>query len=57
MRGSVNAGIGVTSAATGLLTPEVLEKGRAEEVKVIGPGEIPFKLQINGEQRQLNVEP
>jgi xanthine dehydrogenase YagT iron-sulfur-binding subunit len=50
-------GIGVTSVATGLLTPSTLEETLAAESKVLGPGEVPLTLKINGQDRQLNVEP
>jgi len=50
-------GIGVTSVATGLLTPSTLEESLAAEPKVLGPGEVPLMLKINGQDRQLNVEP
>jgi xanthine dehydrogenase YagT iron-sulfur-binding subunit len=50
-------GIGVTSVATGLITPSSLEGALAKEAKVVGPGEVPLSLKINGQTRQLNVEP
>ena len=50
-------GIGVTSVATGFLAPAELEKALAQESKVIGPGETPITLRINGQTRQLTVEP
>jgi len=50
-------GIGVTSVATGFLTPSDLQKALAQEAKVVGPGEIPLSLNINGQARTLNVEP
>src|SRR5688572_23601302 len=50
-------GIGVTSVATGLITPTSLGQGLANESKVVGPGEVPVTLKINGQNRQVNVEP
>jgi xanthine dehydrogenase YagT iron-sulfur-binding subunit len=50
-------GIGVTSVATGFLSQTELQKALAQESKVIGPGEIPITLKINGQSRQLHVEP
>jgi xanthine dehydrogenase YagT iron-sulfur-binding subunit len=50
-------GIGVTSVATGFLTPSTLQQTLAQEAKVVGPGEVPLTLRINGQERQLNVEP
>jgi xanthine dehydrogenase YagT iron-sulfur-binding subunit len=50
-------GIGVTSVATGFITPSSLQRSLAQEAKVVGPGEIPVTLKINGQDRQLNVEP
>lgn len=50
-------GIGVTSVATGFLTPSSLQQALAQESKIIGPGEIPVTLKINGQNRPLNIEP
>ena len=50
-------GIGVTSVATGLITPSNLEAALAAETKVVGPGELPVTLKINGQTRSLNIEP
>jgi xanthine dehydrogenase YagT iron-sulfur-binding subunit len=50
-------GIGVGSVATGLLGPSNLPTARAQESKVLGPGEIPLSLNINGQMRELRVEP
>lgn len=50
-------GIGVTSVATGFITPSALDQALAQESKVAGPGEIPVTLKINGQDRQLNIEP
>lgn len=50
-------GIGVTSVATGFLSPSSLHQALAQDSKVLGPGEIPLTLKINGQDRQLNVEP
>jgi xanthine dehydrogenase YagT iron-sulfur-binding subunit len=50
-------GIGVSSVATGLLSPAELQAAPGQEAKVLGPGEVPITLKINGQDRQLNVEP
>jgi xanthine dehydrogenase YagT iron-sulfur-binding subunit len=50
-------GIGVTSVATGLVSPGSLETALGQESKVVGPGELPITLKINGQSRSLNVEP
>jgi xanthine dehydrogenase YagT iron-sulfur-binding subunit len=50
-------GIGVTSVATGLLSPTELQKTLAQEAKIVGPGEVPVTLKINGQNRQLTIEP
>ena len=49
-------GIGVGTVATGLLAPAGLNAA-AKEGDVLGPGEIPITLKINGQNRKLNVEP
>jgi xanthine dehydrogenase YagT iron-sulfur-binding subunit len=50
-------GIGVTSVATGLLDPKTLPEVLAAESPIIGPGEVPLRLRVNGQERELKVEP
>jgi xanthine dehydrogenase YagT iron-sulfur-binding subunit len=50
-------GLGVGSVATGLLAPASLTEALASEGGVVGPGELPVTLKINGQDRQLKVEP
>ena len=51
-------GIGVGTAATGLMTAvKPLAEAAANDPKVLGPGEIPLTLAVNGQSRKLNVEP
>src|SRR5437879_3817510 len=50
-------GLGVGSVATGLLSPVSLKEALAREGGVVGPGEVPVTLKINGESRSLNLEP
>src|SRR5256885_14595483 len=50
-------GLGVGSVATGLLSPVSLQESLASEGGVVGPGEVPFSLKINGQSRSLNIEP
>jgi xanthine dehydrogenase YagT iron-sulfur-binding subunit len=48
-------GVGVTS---GVLTTGVLEsEAEAQSAKVVGPGEVPITLQINGKPYKTSVEP
>jgi xanthine dehydrogenase YagT iron-sulfur-binding subunit len=48
-------GVGVTS---GVLTTGVLEtEANAQSAKVVGPGEVPITLQINGKPYKISVEP
>jgi len=49
-------GIGVGTVASGLLSPG-LKQAIAADSNVLGPGEIPVTLNINGQARKLNVEP
>src|SRR2546426_11501451 len=49
-------GIGVGSVASGLMAPLTAVRA-AEDQNVRGPGEIPLTLNINGQPRELNVEP
>src|SRR5436190_20289066 len=50
-------GIGVGTVASGLLSPVGLKEAIAKDSDVLGPGEIPVSLKINGQTRKLNVEP
>ncbi|MHB8520504.1 MAG: (2Fe-2S)-binding protein [Limisphaerales bacterium] len=50
-------GIGVGTVATGLISPVGLKEALAREGNLVGPGEVPVTLQINGEIRKLNLEP
>ena len=51
-------GFGAGTVATGLLTPVALrESMAAQKGGVLGPGDIPITLKINGRNHQLNVEP
>jgi xanthine dehydrogenase YagT iron-sulfur-binding subunit len=50
-------GIGVTTVATGLISPASLPNAIAKEGDVLGPGEVPLNLRVNGQAKQLNVEP
>jgi len=49
-------GIGVGTVASGLLSPG-LKQAIGADSNVLGPGEIPVTLNINGQARKLNVEP
>jgi xanthine dehydrogenase YagT iron-sulfur-binding subunit len=51
-------GFGTGTVATGLLSPLSLrEAAAAENGGLLGPGEIPITLKVNGASRQLKVEP
>ncbi len=50
-------GIGVGTVAGGLLSPAGLKDAIAKDSDVLGPGEIPVTLNINGKARKLSVEP
>ena len=50
-------GIGVGTVATGLLSPADLKGALAKEANVLGPEEFPLTLQINGQNRKLNLDP
>jgi xanthine dehydrogenase YagT iron-sulfur-binding subunit len=50
-------GIGVGTVATGLISPVGLKQAFASDGDVVGPGEVPVSLNINGQARTLNVEP
>lgn len=49
-------GIGVGTVASGLLSPG-LKQAIGADSNVVGPGEIPVTLNINGQARKLSVEP
>jgi len=50
-------GLGVGSVATGLLAPTGVKEALAAEGGVVGPGDVPLTLKINGQNRNLNAEP
>src|SRR5260221_11344108 len=50
-------GIGVGTVAGGLLSPVGLKQALGKDSDVLGPGEIPITLKINGQNRSLNVQP
>jgi xanthine dehydrogenase YagT iron-sulfur-binding subunit len=51
-------GIGVGTAATGLITAvKPLAEAAGNDPSLLGPGEIPLTLAVNGQNRKLNVEP
>jgi xanthine dehydrogenase YagT iron-sulfur-binding subunit len=50
-------GLGVGSLATGLLEPGSLKAALAKEGGVSGPGELPVTLKVNGQNRNLSIEP
>jgi xanthine dehydrogenase YagT iron-sulfur-binding subunit len=50
-------GVGVSAAATSLLSPLALEEARAAAGELSGPAAIPITLDINGQSRKLTVEP
>jgi xanthine dehydrogenase YagT iron-sulfur-binding subunit len=51
-------GIGVGTAATGLISAvKPMADAATRDPNVLGPGEIPLTLQVNGQARQLRVEP
>ena len=51
-------GIGVGTAATGLVTAvKPIAEAAASEPGVLGPGEFPLTLNVNGRDLKLNVEP
>jgi xanthine dehydrogenase YagT iron-sulfur-binding subunit len=51
-------GIGVGTAAAGVVTAvKPLAEAAAQDKNIIGPGEIPISLKINGQTKKVNVEP
>src|SRR5256885_861384 len=50
-------GIGVGTVAGGLLSPVGINEAIAKNGDLVGPGEIPLTLNINGHSRKLRVEP
>ena len=50
-------GVGVGTVAGGLLSPAGLKEAIAREGDVVGPGDSPVTLNINGQNRKLNIEP
>jgi xanthine dehydrogenase YagT iron-sulfur-binding subunit len=50
-------GLGVGTAATSLLSPVTMREALAAERGAVGPGEVPVSLSVNGQSRQLNLEP
>jgi xanthine dehydrogenase YagT iron-sulfur-binding subunit len=50
-------GIGVGTVAGGLLSPVAIKQAIGAESGVVGPGEVPVTLKINGKSRSVNVEP
>jgi xanthine dehydrogenase YagT iron-sulfur-binding subunit len=51
-------GIGVGTAATGLMTVvKPIAEAAGQDPNVLGPGETPLTLTVNGQKRTLKVEP
>lgn len=50
-------GFGIGTAATSLVSPVSLREAEAAERGAVGPGPIPVTLKVNGQTRQLNIEP
>lgn len=50
-------GIGVSTVATSLLSSAQLRAASAKEGDLVGPGETSVTLNVNGQRRQLNLEP
>jgi len=50
-------GISTSTVATGLLAPGALKGAAARDGELVGPGQIPITLQINGKKHNLEVEP
>jgi xanthine dehydrogenase YagT iron-sulfur-binding subunit len=51
-------GLGIGTAATGLATTVApIAEAASRNPNVVGPGEIPIRLKVNGSSRKLSVEP
>src|SRR5439155_21638510 len=50
-------GIGVGTAAAGVMAVKPLAEAASKNPNVLGPGEIPISLKINGQTKKLNIEP
>ena len=50
-------GIGVGTAAAGVMAVKPLAEAASKNPNLLGPGEIPISLRINGQTKKLNVEP
>ena len=51
-------GIGVGTAAAGVVTAvKPLAEGASRDKNLLGPGEVPVSLKINGQTKKLNLEP
>jgi xanthine dehydrogenase YagT iron-sulfur-binding subunit len=50
-------GLGVGTAATSLLSPSAVQAAALNQGGLVGPGEVPITLRVNGQNRKLNVEP
>jgi xanthine dehydrogenase YagT iron-sulfur-binding subunit len=48
---------GVVSAVTAAATPEVEAQSIAGGASVVGPGEVPVRLMVNGKRLDLSIEP
>src|SRR5436190_18355235 len=50
-------GIGVGTAAAGVMAVKPLAEAASKNPNVLGPGEGPVSLKINGQTKKVNVEP
>src|SRR5438445_3424296 len=50
-------GIGVGTAAAGVMAVKPLAEAASKNPNVLGPGEVPISLKINGQTKKLRVEP
>jgi xanthine dehydrogenase YagT iron-sulfur-binding subunit len=50
-------GFGVGTVATTFVSPTALNAAASREPGVVGPGEVPVALKINGQTKTVNVEP
>src|SRR5712671_3284685 len=50
-------GIGVGTAAAGVMAVKPLAQAANKNPNVLGPGEVPVSLKINGQTKKVNVEP